>query len=322
MYVQIVLVIAMVVAAAGALAEVHGAADDPLAGEAEERGSAEIAARNALFEELDMSGDGLITRAEAQAMPELLDQFDDLDRDGDGGISRQEFAAFETDAIVTPQQAQQTGHQQAPQGQVGQQPGAAQQPRTAQQPGAAEQSGGVASLPRPGETPRDEPAPNVLVLRAEVAAMAYETVEALETHTTIPMAEPVGWAVFSALELADELAPGTGMARHERGEEYFLYMSGLPPIEQDQRFVMTFRDEGLFREFRQGQLDGPTLERARAQGFMDAYQVTVADGLEVQPTDIGSFAFELDDELERALIGVPSVTEELVDPEDPWTWNR
>jgi hypothetical protein len=313
MYVPFFLAVALCLGAAAVTsAAVDDGASDPLAREAAARDGAEIAARNALFEELDVNGDGFINRAEAQAMPELLGQFDELDQDRDGGISRQEFTAFETEAIVPPQRppAEAPGERQLPA-----EPAAGQQT-----PGNAQHSG-AASLPRPGEVPREGSAPNVLVLRAEVAAMAYDTVEALETHTSIPMAQPVGWAVFSAVELADELAPGTGMARHERGEEYFLYMSGLPPLEQDQRFVLTFSDEGLFRDFRQGQVDGATLERARARGFMEAYHITVADGLQVQPANVGAFRFELDDELERALIGVPSVTEELVDP-TPWTWDR
>jgi len=308
-YVLILIASLVGIAAADARAEAGTGGDDPLAREAAERGSPEIAARNALFEELDISGDGFVTRAESQALPELLQQFDDLDLDGDGRINRQEFAGFETDAIVTPRQAR----QQQPAGEQ-QQPAGEQQTRQGQ-PGAA-------SPPRPGERPIEDPAPNVLTLRAEVASMAYDTVEAIETHTTIAMAEPVGWAVFSAVGLTDELAPGTGMARHERGEVFFLFMSGLPPMEQDRRFVMTFRDEGLFRDFRQGQIDGPTLERARARGFMEAYQVTVADGLQVQPADVAGYAFELDDELERALIGVPSVTGGFIEPAAPWTRDR
>jgi hypothetical protein len=308
-----------------------GAADPgpgAMADEAAERETAEIAARNVLFEALDGSGEGYVTRGEARAHPELAQQFEALDADGDGRISRAEFAAFETGDLAAPaaDAAGRSADQAPPDPQD---PPPRPQHPAFQTPPASAAAGDPAGAPpsqpapRPGEGPDDgESAPNVLALRAEVAAMAYETVDALETHTTIPLAEPVGWAVFSAVRLEDELAPGTGMARHGRGEEYFLFMSGVPHTDEIVRYVLSFDDEGLFRDFRQGQLDGPTLERARAQGFMEAYQVTVADGLEVQPIELGAFTFELDGELERALIGVPSVTEEFVDPADPWTRDR
>lgn len=48
-----------------------------------------------LFMELDVEGNGVITREEAEAHPELLEQFDDLDQEGTGFLTIQELQEFE-----------------------------------------------------------------------------------------------------------------------------------------------------------------------------------------------------------------------------------
>lgn len=271
--------------------------------EAEQFEDAEIAARNALFEKLDLSGDGYISRVEAMANEDLSAQFDALDRAGDGRISRAEFAGFDFE-LGTPEQP-------ATPSAVG----AAEQRATASsQQGdheAEQTSGGVAE--RPGARSPEEGAENVLILRAHVAEMAYETVSALGEHTLISVEEPVGWAVFAVDPPSPDLDPGVGMARHERGEVYFLAMRGVPYTDESVRYVLTFSDAGLFREFRQGAVDGPTLERARVDGFIEAYQINLAEQMEVQPIEVAAFEFDLDVQLERGLEVTPSRTAPLVD---------
>ncbi|QKT02373.1 EF-hand domain-containing protein [Ectothiorhodospiraceae bacterium 2226] len=46
------------------------------------------------FEQLDQAGTGEITREEAQADPQLSQQFDEIDRNQDGVIDESEFAQF------------------------------------------------------------------------------------------------------------------------------------------------------------------------------------------------------------------------------------
>jgi hypothetical protein len=283
--------------------------------EAAEYERPEIAARNAIFERLDRAGDGYITYGEAVANPNLASQFEEIDADGDGRVSRAEFAAFEIDGIATPDPSGGQS-QQAPASPPAQAPAS-----------SGGSGGGDAAGARPGaaageDAAANESAPNVLILRAEVATMAYDTVAALERHTMIPLAEPVGWAVFSAAPVTNELNPGTGMARHERGEVFFLNMTGVPHTDEPVRYVFTFKDENLFRQFRQGELDGQVLERARADGFMEAFQVSLADGMNVEPVEVASYDFALDTDLERALIGTPSVTAPLVDEDHVWTHDR
>jgi hypothetical protein len=50
------------------------------------------------FSELDKDGDGLISKKEAKAHPELSKRFSELDANGDGKLDMGEFAQFE----VTP----------------------------------------------------------------------------------------------------------------------------------------------------------------------------------------------------------------------------
>ncbi|TGG90226.1 hypothetical protein E4656_19055 [Natronospirillum operosum] len=59
--------------------------------------SSAVMANDELFEQLDVNGDGVITLEEAQAHPDVYDQFDDLDSDGSGELTPEEFEAFEPD---------------------------------------------------------------------------------------------------------------------------------------------------------------------------------------------------------------------------------
>jgi hypothetical protein len=47
------------------------------------------------FNELDISGDGVLSKGEAGGRKGLLDEFWQVDQDGDGVIDRSEFSAFE-----------------------------------------------------------------------------------------------------------------------------------------------------------------------------------------------------------------------------------
>lgn len=48
-----------------------------------------------VFNQLDTDANGLVSQAEAKAMPELLEAFERLDKDGDKQISLSEFAAYQ-----------------------------------------------------------------------------------------------------------------------------------------------------------------------------------------------------------------------------------
>lgn len=50
---------------------------------------------SSLFGQLDIGFDGYITRDEAEAIPQVYEQFDDLDTAGDGVISPEEFEAID-----------------------------------------------------------------------------------------------------------------------------------------------------------------------------------------------------------------------------------
>ncbi|MFU8816182.1 MAG: hypothetical protein ACNA7W_12605 [Pseudomonadales bacterium] len=287
--------------------------------EAERLDPVEIAARNALFEALDRAGDGYISRAEAMAHEDLAQQFEQLDADGDGRISRAEFAEFDVDLGTTEEpRAEPSRAGGMPSDQRAWEAATRKQREHGAAPTQqARSQDQVALEDRPGERPVEAGPENVLIMRAQVANIAYETIDALQVHTLLSPEDAVGWSVFSADPPASYLSPGVGMARHERGEVYFLTMSGVPPTDDTVRYVLTFDDEDLFREFRQGQLDGPTLERARADGFMEAHQVTLAERMEVEPIGLAGYRFELDGQLERALVGVPSRTQPLIDEEEP-----
>lgn len=46
------------------------------------------------FDRYDLNRDGVITRDEARAHPELLEQFESLDRNLNGRVTPEEFAAY------------------------------------------------------------------------------------------------------------------------------------------------------------------------------------------------------------------------------------
>lgn len=48
------------------------------------------------YEELNVRGDGRVTRADLAGHPRLLEKFDDIDTDGDGTISRSEYDAWKS----------------------------------------------------------------------------------------------------------------------------------------------------------------------------------------------------------------------------------
>lgn len=62
------------------------------------------------FSQLDTDGDGSISRNEAQAMPQLEQNFQQADRNQDGKVDQSEFAQFETGADT----GMAPGGQQAP----------------------------------------------------------------------------------------------------------------------------------------------------------------------------------------------------------------
>jgi len=48
-----------------------------------------------VFNQLDTDANGLVSKEEAKAMPELLAAFERLDKDGDKQLSPKEFAAYQ-----------------------------------------------------------------------------------------------------------------------------------------------------------------------------------------------------------------------------------
>ena len=49
------------------------------------------------FEQLDRNGDGAISRAEAEAHRQLVQQWQELDQDANGSLDQSELSAFEFD---------------------------------------------------------------------------------------------------------------------------------------------------------------------------------------------------------------------------------
>ena len=48
------------------------------------------------YDELNVRGDGRVTRADLSAHPKLLENFDEIDTDGDGTISSDEYEAWKS----------------------------------------------------------------------------------------------------------------------------------------------------------------------------------------------------------------------------------
>lgn len=49
------------------------------------------------YEEINVRGDGRVTRADLSAHPRVLEKFDDIDSDGDGTLSSAEWSAWKSD---------------------------------------------------------------------------------------------------------------------------------------------------------------------------------------------------------------------------------
>jgi hypothetical protein len=83
--------------------------------------------------------------------------------------------------------------------------------------------------------------------------------------------------------------------------------------------VLVFRDEHLFREFRQGEVQGEALERIRSDapaGKLLAFRFRPADQPEPESMDSSGCHFALHRDLQRALVAEPSETEEMIDDRD------
>lgn len=48
------------------------------------------------YEEINVRGDGRVTRADLSEHPRVLEKFDDIDADGDGTISNEEWTAWKS----------------------------------------------------------------------------------------------------------------------------------------------------------------------------------------------------------------------------------
>src|SRR5690606_38003261 len=114
----------------------------------------------------------------------------------------------------------------------------------------------------PGLAAAAEGDANVLQTRATVAAMVEESIEMLEGQVSLEGV--AGWAVFSGDPLSADLPAGVGMAERIDGEAHFLRTPDPGCLSAGYRHVLVFRDEDLFREFRQGELQGEALERSRS----------------------------------------------------------
>lgn len=166
--------------------------------------------------------------------------------------------------------------------------------------------------------------PNILEARTRVAEMADESLDMLASRVALKGVD--GWAVFSADRLQPELdlGPGVGMAESFDGETYFLRGRGRC-LTEGHRHVLVFRDAALFREFRQGELQGPALERVRRDasaagdsrsGDVLAFSFRPSDQPSLESMDLSGCRFALHRDLQRALIAEPSRTEGLVDEDD------
>jgi hypothetical protein len=155
---------------------------------------------------------------------------------------------------------------------------------------------------------------NILETRTRVATMAEEAIEMIESEITLEGVE--GWAVLSGDTLPPDLEAGIGMAEQIDGEAYFLRTPSARCLSKGYRHVLVFRDEDVFREFRQGRLDGDTLERMRSEvpdGAVMAFRFRPAKPPELEPLDLSGCRFALHRDLQRALVAEPSETEEMVD---------
>lgn len=159
--------------------------------------------------------------------------------------------------------------------------------------------------------------PNILETRTRVAAMAERAIELLESRMQLTGVE--GWAVFTGDAMPPDLDAGAGMAESIEGEPYFLRSPRADCLQQGYRHVLVFQDEDLFREFRQGRLDGAALERHRGRqpdAAVMALRFRPAEPPGLEPFRLDGCRFALHEELQRALVAKPSETEGLVEDND------
>lgn len=98
------------------------------------------------FSELDQDGDGQISREEAEAHPDLAENFDQYDESGTGALDESEFAAFQESQTGTgsepgamPPSDPGAAGDTSPGGTMGTEPGAA---------GSEEPAGGGSEMPQ------------------------------------------------------------------------------------------------------------------------------------------------------------------------------
>ena len=158
---------------------------------------------------------------------------------------------------------------------------------------------------------------NILQTRARVADMAESAIQMLESQ--MRMTGVAGWAVFTGDRLPPDLDAGAGMAEAVHGESYFLRTPQAGCLTRGYRHVLVFRDEDLFRDFRQGEVAGDMLERHRSESpeaKLMAVRFRPADPPQLEPLDLSGCRFALHRDLQRALIARPSETGGLVEDDD------
>lgn len=176
----------------------------------------------------------------------------------------------------------------------------------------------AAFAPGVGAQEGDMASKNILEARTEVASMAEQTVNSLKGSMTIEGV--AGWAVFSGKPLTARLDAGVGLAESPEGEDYFLQIIGGDQcISPDYRRVLVFRDEDLFRVFRQGNLQGQELARlqqSRPRGDVLTFKVEPRLNAELEPADLSTCNFTYHEDLQRALVAEPSATDEIIEEDE------
>ena len=171
----------------------------------------------------------------------------------------------------------------------------------------------LAPLPAQGEQ-KDQ---NILQTRARVADMAESAIEMLESQ--MQLTGVAGWAVFTGDRLPPDLDAGAGMAEAVDGESYFLRTPHAACLTRGYRHVLVFRDEDLFRDFRQGEIPGDALERHRSESpeaKLMAVRFRPAEPPRLEPLDLSGCRFALHRDLQRALVAKPSETEGLLEDDE------
>jgi hypothetical protein len=113
-----------------------------------------------------------------------------------------------------------------------------------------------------------------------------------------------------------DIAPPGEAARASVDRWKVLRTASAACLAEGHRHVMLFRDEDLFREFRQGELQGEELERLRSDthaGKLLAFRFRPASQPQLESLDLSGCRFALHRDLQRALVAKPSRTEEMVE---------